>query len=306
MTTTMTGATYGPVPLAGSKKQIEWASTIRRRVLTSIRATCPVDTPDIMYRLMSLYAVPTATWWIVRRSVDAATILEQVPLMPVFRHVPRTAFHNASDALAWACSLLANERPGIILDTETTGLTGNVEIVDIAVIDTHGRILLNTRLRPTCPIPTDATAIHGITDAMVANAPTFSDVWPYLRGLLCHYPLTIYNAAYDTRVIRSLASHEQYPYPPINAHCAMLAYAAYRGERGMYGDFKWHKLTQAATDIGASIGTAHSALGDCQTTLNIIDAMSEIATDAVSRYDASTYDINEYGDNDYDIDGDIR
>jgi|SRR5579875_168322 len=264
------------VPLVGSDKQCTWATTLRRGVLAALRRL-PVDnSEDTLYRLASLHTIPRAAWWIARRNVNAKDIVQQASLYPTFPPITSSSFGNAYEACSWASMIAHNRIPGIILDTETTGLTGNVEIVDIAVIDTYGHVLLNTLVRPTCPIPREATAIHGITDDMVATAPTFSELWPYLRGLLCHYPLTIYNAAYDTRVIRQLASRERYSYPPIRAYCAMLAYAAFRGIRGIYGDFQWHKLTQAATYIGADIGTAHRALGDCQTTLNLIRAMATI------------------------------
>ncbi|MCW3664158.1 3'-5' exonuclease, partial [Burkholderia cenocepacia] len=58
----------------------------------------------------------------------------------------------------------------ILLDTETTGLDESAEIVEIAVIDDAGNVLLNTLVKPKHPIPNSATAIHGITNAMVATA----------------------------------------------------------------------------------------------------------------------------------------
>src|SRR5690606_33823093 len=55
----------------------------------------------------------------------------------------------------------------VILDTETTGLY-DAEIVEIAVIDLGGNILMNTLVRPKNPIPAEVTAIHGINNEMVA------------------------------------------------------------------------------------------------------------------------------------------
>lgn len=54
----------------------------------------------------------------------------------------------------------------IILDTETTGLDNTAEIVEISVINDQGEVLLDTLIKPTKPIPGDATAIHGITNEM--------------------------------------------------------------------------------------------------------------------------------------------
>lgn len=64
----------------------------------------------------------------------------------------------------------------IFIDTETTGLGDDAEIVEICLIDSAGFIMLNTLVKPTKPIPAEATAIHGITDEMVMYAPTWKDI----------------------------------------------------------------------------------------------------------------------------------
>ncbi|MFC9931896.1 hypothetical protein [Streptomyces sp. NPDC127190] len=40
--------------------------------------------------------------------------------------------------------------------------------MEVAVITASGKVLLNTLLNPGEPVPAKATAVHGITDAMVA------------------------------------------------------------------------------------------------------------------------------------------
>jgi len=61
----------------------------------------------------------------------------------------------------------------LILDTETTGLDEHAEIVEIAVIDCTGAVLLDTLVRPAGPIPAEAVEIHGITNEMVVQIPFF-------------------------------------------------------------------------------------------------------------------------------------
>jgi len=56
----------------------------------------------------------------------------------------------------------------LILDTETTGLDG--EICEIAVIDLTGNVLINTLVKPTTSIPEDVIGIHGISDETVREA----------------------------------------------------------------------------------------------------------------------------------------
>lgn len=65
----------------------------------------------------------------------------------------------------------------IYYDTETTGVRSEKDrIIEIAAYDPlHDRSFVQL-VNPQCPIPPDATAIHHITDAMVAAAPSFNEV----------------------------------------------------------------------------------------------------------------------------------
>jgi DNA polymerase III subunit epsilon len=80
------------------------------------------------------------------------------------------------------------EKPLAVIDVETTGANpDNDRIVEIAVlrVTPDGKYTRgDRRLNPGIPIPPEATAIHGITDADVAYAPTFADVADCLLAFL--------------------------------------------------------------------------------------------------------------------------
>ncbi|MBN1993142.1 MAG: 3'-5' exonuclease [Anaerolineae bacterium] len=172
------------------------------------------------------------------------------------------------EAILWAKTVLADEK-AIILDTETTGLDDQAEIVEIAVIDTAGRTLLDTPVKPKGRIPADASALHGLTAADVATAPIWAEldeqVHKILRGAS---RIVIYNAAYDTRLIRQ--TRKLYALPAVRIpcqryECAMQRYAEFCGQwSDRRQSFKWQRL-----DGG------HRALGDCLATLNALKRMAE-------------------------------
>jgi len=85
-------------------------------------------------------------------------------------------------AVRWARTQLTLDN-WAILDTETTGLY-NAEIVEIAIISTTGEPLLNTLIKPRLTIPARASSIHGITDDMLVNSPTFPEIYPQIVDLL--------------------------------------------------------------------------------------------------------------------------
>jgi DNA polymerase III subunit epsilon len=71
-------------------------------------------------------------------------------------------------------------RPVIFFDLETTGTNiATDRIVELFAYKIHpdgSRAELHHVLNPTIPIAPGATAVHGFTDEMVADKPTFSDV----------------------------------------------------------------------------------------------------------------------------------
>lgn len=70
-------------------------------------------------------------------------------------------------------NMFINRDQFVILDTETTGLTLRNQIIEINVIDLTGKILLNSLVKPTINIPAEAASIHGITNEMVHDAPSY-------------------------------------------------------------------------------------------------------------------------------------
>ena len=72
------------------------------------------------------------------------------------------------------------KRPLVFFDLETTGVdTAKDRIVEISMIKImpDGEEIIRTRrINPQMPIPADATAVHGITDEDVKDAPTFAQI----------------------------------------------------------------------------------------------------------------------------------
>lgn len=166
----------------------------------------------------------------------------------------------------------------VVLDTETTGLNDG-EIVQVAIIDSKGEVLLDTLVKPTLPIPPDATAIHGITDVDVADAPDWATVSEKLKVILVGRDLVVYNAVYDRKMMHKSAERSGLPKVDWKMYsrwwCAMEMFAVVYGDWNEYrGSYKWQKLTKAADYYGILVEAAHSALGDVRMTLAVVQAMA--------------------------------
>ena len=175
-------------------------------------------------------------------------------------------------AAAWARALLTRD-DWVLVDTETTGLDGGAEVIDLAVLDRHGRVLLETLLRPRRPIPAHVARIHGLHDRDVRDAPTFAQVWPTLRPLLAGRTLVAYNVAFDARLLRQTATLHGVSFPALAQECAMRRYAAYRAAAGLPGGRGAHSLEHACRQHGIPTG-GHRAAADCHATLALLRAMA--------------------------------
>lgn len=176
--------------------------------------------------------------------------------------------NDQEQAADWARKLLARNDV-VILDTETTGLHGAAEIVQIAIIDVTGRVALDTLVKPLRAIPHDATHIHGITDVMVDQAPTFDQLAPQLRELLSGLTCVVYNASFDERMLEQSARAREITYEvPIFAadyRCAMEMYSQWCGDWSSYHqNYRWQRLP----------GGDHSALGDARACLAVLRQMA--------------------------------
>lgn len=177
-------------------------------------------------------------------------------------------------AVRWAQQALSE--PTLILDFETTGFAGS-EIVQIGVIDMQGAVLLDTLVKPQGRIPARATEVHGITSAMVREAPSLPDLYDTLADLLREHHTVAYNVGFEKGILRGEAVRHQRPM--IQARqwsCAMINYARFRGQwNPRFRDYRWHSLGNAVMQQGLVVTDAHSAVGDCRMTLALIRKIAE-------------------------------
>lgn len=162
----------------------------------------------------------------------------------------------------------------LVLDTETTGLDDHAQIVQIAIVDDRGETLLDTLVKPTSRIPAGATAIHGISNEMTANASNWAAVSEQVRAIVAGRDVIIYNSEFDTRLIRQTFSAHGMAYNKYGAKtltCAMKAYAEYFGAwSDQKGDYSYQKLSKACSQQRIPVSDVHTAFGDCLMTLALV------------------------------------
>lgn len=176
------------------------------------------------------------------------------------------------------------ESDSVIIDTETTGLTKESEIVEFSMIDMNGNVLIDTLVRPSQQIPEEVTKINNITNEMVADAPTWSSLYDDIHGILKERKFLAWNAAFDARLITQSCQinclYEDFPadrliemYSDIhdNAIDARQIYSLWYGEKSSKGGFRIQSLARAAEYQQLQFrGAAHRALADCRMVLDVL------------------------------------
>jgi DNA polymerase-3 subunit epsilon len=189
------------------------------------------------------------------------------------------AAENAKSAAAqWARELLAAGN-FVIFDTETTGFDDHDEIVQIGIVDHTGAVVLDQLIKPTQPILN--TQYHGITDAMVQDAPGFPEVYASIQAAFLGKTVLAYNFDYDSRMLVQVCrKHELKPIAWNGTDCVMERFAGFYGEWDDYhGNYRWKKLREALAHFRlthADFGTKeHDAGTDAKATLAVIRKMAE-------------------------------
>ncbi len=105
----------------------------------------------------------------------------------------------------------------IIFDVETTGFSAEKNrVVELGAVKIrNGEILERTNwlINPGRTIPKRVTKVHGITDAMVKNKPSFAEVYPDFLAFIGDGLLVAHNARFDVDFVRAEITRAEQPLP---------------------------------------------------------------------------------------------
>ncbi|GAB4235383.1 MAG: hypothetical protein OHK0028_11960 [Deltaproteobacteria bacterium] len=155
------------------------------------------------------------------------------------------------------------EIPYVAADVETTGLSAadGHRVCEVALLRfLRGSVVdsLVSLVNPQRPIDPGASAVNGITDAMVAGAPAFGELLPRILDFLSDDPLVFHNAPFDLSFLRREARLAGGTWPG-NRVIDTLPLARRSGR------FRSHTLSGLCRELGIG-STFHRAEGDAWAT----------------------------------------
>ncbi len=152
------------------------------------------------------------------------------------------------------------KRP-VYYDTETTGVNFDSDrIVEIAAYDPYRNLSFTQLVHPGMAIPKEAMTIHGITDEMVANAPSFAQIGVEFAAF-CEGDVVLIahnNDAFDRHFLQAEAKRHGLVFPK----WAMVD--SLKWARRYRPDLPRHSLQYLRHTFGIPENKAHRALDDAK------------------------------------------
>jgi DNA polymerase-3 subunit epsilon len=177
-------------------------------------------------------------------------------------------------AKQWAIERLADENT-VIIDIESTGLLHQdpeTEIVQICILNIHGRPLFSMLLKPSQPMRDEVIAIHKITNEQIINQPIFPQIAKMIAFVLKDKHVVSWNMDFDWRLLVHMFKKYDLEKPEVaGLSCEMDRYSEWAGEWSAKKDgFKWQKLPNFTGSA------SHDAFNDCENALKAMQKMAGV------------------------------
>lgn len=174
-------------------------------------------------------------------------------------------------------------KPLCFFDLETTGIqVASDRIVEISILKVFpngNKESLTLRVNPEMPIPPESTAIHGISDEMVAKEPTFKELAPRIYEMIKDSDLAGFNSnRFDIPLLAEELLRADIDFDLKRASAVDVQTIFHKKEkRTLEAAYKFY--------CDKELENAHSAEADTMATYEVLKAQLE-------RYDDLENDVN--------------
>lgn len=164
------------------------------------------------------------------------------------------------------------------VDLETTGVDARTS----AIVELGLEIMApglpvkeyRTLVNPVLPIPPEATAIHGITNAMVADAPTFVQLSVNLLKGLQNCDYAGYSVRFDLKQLSEefKRAGKQWSYDGARVLCGHRLWQLAEGRKLTDAVNRWLKNDSVISPVDFEVDAPHTALWDVKMSTRVIAA----------------------------------
>lgn len=166
----------------------------------------------------------------------------------------------------------------VYLDTETTGLGDDDEIIELGITDNNGTVLYSCMFKPTKTPHPMALKVNGITLEELSVAVDFKCEMQKINNILKGRVICTYNKDFDKRLVhqtikRYFGLQVASQYTGVwfsNSICAMQSYMAFNSTGSSF-----ISLVNACKQMGVVHEQLHRATDDCIMTMKLCKEVAE-------------------------------
>ena len=166
----------------------------------------------------------------------------------------------------------------VYLDTETTGLDGDDEIIELGITDNNGVVLYSSMFKPTKTPHPMALKVNGITVEELSTSVEFKSEMLKINDILKGRVVCTYNKEFDKRLVfqtikRYFGLQVANQFTEVwfsNSICAMQSYMAFNRIGSSF-----ISLVNACKQMGVVHEQLHRATDDCIMTMKLCRAVAE-------------------------------
>lgn len=179
-----------------------------------------------------------------------------------------------------------NNTDYLIIDTETTGLQKDDEVIELALIDFSGQEIYHSMFEPQKEVHWAATKKSKLTKKKLISNPKFHDEWSKIKLLIGNKKLIAHNVDFDYQSIKqTLVRYD------LDEGDAMKIFTGSLDSIDLvkkYIKTSKYKLEDVCKILGITDDQKHRATYDCLMVLKMLRALEQSEYELIKKKDAGT------------------
>ncbi|EPJ43974.1 MAG: hypothetical protein OFPI_41070 [Osedax symbiont Rs2] len=164
----------------------------------------------------------------------------------------------------------------LYISTKNSGSGEFAQVIEIALLDASQNVIFHSQIRPSVAIDKDAEQYHAINLSSLQGRPVWPDVIDRLKNLLRGRKVIIFDAIYETRILKQSCQAYALDIEWIDAlsvNCAMYLSANAYGSDNRYGTTSITHALQKA-QVG-QITSQSGAVASCYALIKLVTTIAD-------------------------------
>ncbi len=162
----------------------------------------------------------------------------------------------------------------VVIDTETTGLDNDDEVIELSVVDPEKNELYHSTFKPEKDINPFAAKVNHFTKEKLKDSPRFVDEWKKIRKIVDGKPILGHNIVFDKRLV--CQTLERYGVDSKEGEELFDKLYDSKDIAKKYIKTRSYSLNNLTTLVGIDREEQHNSTDDCIMTIEFLERLEDI------------------------------